>query len=34
MVDLCNYLSLDSEKYLGKVDISGAKKGTYDKVYK
>lgn len=34
MVRLCEYLGMDSEKYLGKVDISSAKKGIYDEVYK
>ena len=30
MIDICNYLGMDSEKYVGKVDISGTKKGSYD----
>lgn len=34
MINMCNYLGMDSKEYLGDVDISNAKKGTYDKVYK
>lgn len=34
MVHICNYLGMDSEIYLGDVDVSGAKIGTYEKIYK
>ncbi|MBQ8232366.1 MAG: Ldh family oxidoreductase [Lachnospiraceae bacterium] len=34
MVKMCEYLGMNSTAYLGDVDISGAKQGTYDKVYK
>ncbi|MBQ8230518.1 MAG: Ldh family oxidoreductase [Lachnospiraceae bacterium] len=34
MINMCNYLGLDSTEYLGDVDISNAKQGTYDKIYK
>lgn len=34
MIDMCNYLGLDSKKYLGEVDISKAKQGIYVKEYK
>jgi LDH2 family malate/lactate/ureidoglycolate dehydrogenase len=34
MVNICNYLGMDSVAYLGQVDVSNAKIGTYEKVYK
>ncbi|MBR5539425.1 MAG: Ldh family oxidoreductase [Clostridia bacterium] len=34
MVEMCNYLGMDSEEYLGKVDISGAKAGLNADTYK
>lgn len=34
MIDMCNYLGMDSKKYLGDVDISKAKQGIYIKEYK
>lgn len=34
MVRLCEYLGMDSKAYLGDVDISGTKTGTYEAVYK
>lgn len=34
IIELCNYVGLDSEKYLGKVDVSSAKRIDNDKVYK
>ncbi len=33
MVDICNYLGMDVEEYLGKVDISDAKASTYARLY-
>lgn len=33
MKELCEYLGMDSEDYLGKVDLSNAKKSVYGKVY-
>ena len=33
MVNICNALGMDSEAYLGKVDLSGAKASTYDTMY-
>ena len=30
MKNMCDYLGIDSEKYLGKVDLSGAKKSIYN----
>lgn len=34
MIELCNYVGLDSTKYLGNVDVSNAKVIDYDKGYK
>ncbi|MBQ8509303.1 MAG: Ldh family oxidoreductase [Clostridia bacterium] len=34
MINICRYLGMDSTAYFGEVDLSGAKIGTYDKVYK
>lgn len=34
MKNMCEYLGMDSTEYLGEVDTSHAKAGTYDKVYK
>ncbi len=34
IIELCNYVGLDSKKYLGDVDVSGAKLIDNDKVYK
>lgn len=34
MIELCNYVGLDSTKYLGNVDVSGAKTIDNDKWYK
>ena len=34
MKNMCEYLGMDSAEYLGEVDTSHAKAGTYDKVYK
>ena len=34
MINICKYLGMDSIEYLGDVDISGAKEGTYGKYYK
>lgn len=34
MINLCNYLGMDSVDYLGDVDTSEAKPGNYDTVYK
>lgn len=33
MVDMCNYLGIDSREYLGEVDLSEAKDGSYNKEY-
>ena len=33
MIDICKYLGMDHVKYLGDVDVSGAKTGTYDRAY-
>ena len=30
MINICNYLGMDSVDYLGEVDVSEAKKGTYE----
>lgn len=34
MIDICNYLGMDSHKYFGDIDVSSAKRSTYDRVYK
>ena len=34
IIELCNYVGLDSKQYLGDVDVSGAKLIDNDKVYK
>lgn len=34
MVQMCDYLGMDSKAYLGDVDISGSKAGAFDAVYK
>ncbi len=34
MINMCNYLGIDSTKYLGEVDISNAKQSSYEKEYK
>ena len=34
IIELCNYVGLDSKKYLGDVDVSGAKLIDNDKAYK
>jgi len=34
MIELCNYVGLDSTKYLGDVDVSNAKVINNDKGYK
>jgi LDH2 family malate/lactate/ureidoglycolate dehydrogenase len=33
MINICNYLGMNSIDYLGKVDVSEAKTGTYEKSY-
>jgi len=33
MINICNYLKMDSKYYFGDVDISAAKIGTYEKAY-
>ena len=33
MIDMCKYLGIDSSLYLGEVDVTEAKKGTYEDVY-
>lgn len=33
MMAICDYLGMDSEKYLGKVDVSGARTRDYDSIY-
>ena len=33
MIDICNYLGMDSKAYLGEVDISGARTINYDAIY-
>ena len=34
MMNICKYLGMDSAEYLGEIDVSGARAGTYDTVYK
>lgn len=34
MINVCKYLGMDTEKYIGNVDVSMAKQSTYDKIYK
>ncbi|MBE6611206.1 MAG: Ldh family oxidoreductase [Ruminococcaceae bacterium] len=34
MVNICKYLGMDSERYLGKVDTTGAKASIYEGIYK
>ena len=34
MVEMCNYLGMNSEEYLGKIDLSGAKAGLNADTYK
>ena len=34
MMNICDYLGMDKEAYLGKVDIANAKVGTYERTYK
>ena len=34
MVNMLKFLGLDYKEYLGNVDVSGAKAGTYDRIYK
>ena len=33
MINICNYLGMNSIDYLGNVDVSDAKTGTYEKIY-
>jgi LDH2 family malate/lactate/ureidoglycolate dehydrogenase len=33
MINICNYLGMNSIDYLGNVDVSDAKTGTYEKTY-
>ena len=33
MINICEYLGMDSVDYLGEIDVSAAKTGTYEKAY-
>ena len=33
MINICSYLGMDHVDYLGEIDVSAAKKGTYEKTY-
>lgn len=34
MINVCDYLGLDSKEYIGDIDVSSAKKSVYDDIYK
>lgn len=34
MINICDYLGIDSKEYIGDIDVSSAKKSVYDDIYK